>query len=579
MPPQSTHPAATVDALGTDGGLVAGARYRLAAVAAGYAAYLVAYFVLGQAVFDARGFYWHDALVIVLAGLAGAQAGRHCGPPLRRFLLWNAASMLWLLVTDLSYGRDLPLHRDRAGESLQLTDVAYVVFLFSWLCTWGALALALAQRQRPGWRTVLVFVLLMAGFVGLFAGFYTPLYGSRLGSLNGRLDAAMAVLELAAVVTGLAVLLLGVGQALVLQVFGMTLLVASDMLYSEASPQTGSFAAADPVWMLGLCLLLAGALVQPPGPRRRAPAGSAGALDGSSAGGPGRSGLSTLLLALSLGAVLLSAQVSLALRGAQGGDGTSAGEPFFYVLFVVALVVVMVWLTDRFDRAVALAGRHAAQLVGQHLRAGDWRRGDRTLVWLLEATGLGRLLDGLQADAARLRQDVLFLGPERLNPPPQDPRPGEPPDCFLVMPFGQPDSDTVHRVLRQACQAAGLRPVRGDDLFTPTDILDDLWRGITGAHCVIADISGRNPNVMYELGMAHTLAKPVLILARDAADIPIDLATRRVIVYGPPAAGADWPAALAARTQAALQALLQDYPPGAAGPALSPAGSARTSAR
>lgn len=423
--------------------------------------------------------------------------------------------------------------------------------------------LALARRRRPGGRTVTVFLLLMAGFVGLFAAFYWPLYQGSLGSSAGRLDIATALLELAAVVAGLAVLLLGAGNALVLQVFGMTLLVASDMLYSEALAHQERFAAADPVWALGLALGLAGALVLPGrGQRRRA-----APLEPATAGGAHRSGLSTLLLALSLGAVLLSAVVSLALRGAEGrgGAGPSAGEPFFFVLFTVVLVVVMVWLTDRFDRAVHHAGRHAARLLGQRLQAPDWRSGDRHWAWILEATGLGPLLDGLHAAAARLRQDVLFLGPERLNPPPAEPQPGEPPTCFLVMPFGQTGSDTVHRLLREACQQAGLRPLRGDDLFTPTDILDDIWRGLTAAHCVIADISGRNANVMYELGIAHTLAKPVLILSRSAADIPIDLATRRVIVYGDVPDG-DWAGALAQRLQAALAALLADYPPPGAPP-------------
>lgn len=529
-----------------------GSRYRLAAVAAAYAAYLGVYFVLGAAAFTAGNPYWHEAAVIVLAGLALTRAGLQGAGAMRLFLLGNAAAFVPLLICDASYGRDHPLWRDAAGAVLQRTDAAYVAFLFAWLCAWGLLALALAQRHRPGGRTIAVFVLLMAGFVALFAGFYAPLYHGTLGTLAGRVGIATAVLELAAVITGLAVVLLGVSNALVLQVFGMTLLVASDMLYSEALVRQQGFAAADPVWMLGLCLLLAGALVLPAAPRRRHGA----ELDGAALGAARRSGLSTLLLALSLGAVLLSAVVSLALRHGAGGSTAAAGEPFFFVLFVVVLAVLMVWLTDRFDRAVQHAEQRALRMLGPGLHPVDWRAGAPRLAWILDATGLGGLLDALQRAAARLRQDVLFLGPERLNPPPQEP--GAEPTCFIVMPFGQPDSDLVHHVLREACQRCGLRPLRGDDLFTPSDILDDIWRGITGASCVIADISGRNPNVLYELGMAHTLAKPVLILARDAADIPIDLATRRVIVYGTEA-GADWAAVLATRTEAALRSLLAEF--------------------
>ena len=44
------------------------------------------------------------------------------------------------------------------------------------------------------------------------------------------------------------------------------------------------------------------------------------------------------------------------------------------------------------------------------------------------------------------------------------------------MPFGQEWSADVHRILATACEEAGVRPVRGDDLFTPTDILEDIWQ-------------------------------------------------------------------------------------------------------
>ena len=66
-------------------------------------------------------------------------------------------------------------------------------------------------------------------------------------------------------------------------------------------------------------------------------------------------------------------------------------------------------------------------------------------------------------------------------------------------------TSTVPWLLR--AKYASVTPVRGDDVFTPTDILVDIWQSINGADFVIADITGRNPNVLYELGI-HTLAKP-----------------------------------------------------------------------
>jgi hypothetical protein len=156
-----------------------------------------------------------------------------------------------------------------------------------------------------------------------------------------------------------------------------------------------------------------------------------------------------------------------------------------------------------------------------------------------------------------LKRGVLFLGPERLYAPPRDRGDPRQATCFLVMPFSEEWSPDVHRILAAVCEAAGVRSVRGDDLFTPTDILEDLWQGINAADFVIADITGRNPNVLYELGIAHTLAKPVLILSQRAADIPIDLATRRVIVYGQRAEA--WREELAHTLGEAIAKVVGDY--------------------
>ena len=125
------------------------------------------------------------------------------------------------------------------------------------------------------------------------------------------------------------------------------------------------------------------------------------------------------------------------------------------------------------------------------------------------------------------------------------------------MPFSLEWSNDVHRTLAAACKVTSVTPVRGDDVFTPTDILVDIWQSINGADFVIADITGRNPNVLYELGVAHTLAKPVLIISRHAADIPIDLSTRRIILYGQ--SEDDWREDLGSKVTKAIAEILRMY--------------------
>jgi len=156
-----------------------------------------------------------------------------------------------------------------------------------------------------------------------------------------------------------------------------------------------------------------------------------------------------------------------------------------------------------------------------------------------------------------LRQDVLFLGAERLYPTPHLRAARSDVRCFIVMPFSLEWSKDVHVALAAACKATSVTAVRGDDVFTPTDILVDIWQSINGADFVIADITGRNPNVLYELGVAHTLAKPVLIISRHAADIPIDLSTRRIILYGQ--SEDDWRDDLGIKVTKAITEILRMY--------------------
>jgi hypothetical protein len=59
----------------------------------------------------------------------------------------------------------------------------------------------------------------------------------------------------------------------------------------------------------------------------------------------------------------------------------------------------------------------------------------------------------------------------------------------------------------------------------------DIWERINRARFLIADLTGQNPNVFYELGIAHALGKDVLLLTQDMAHVPFDLKGLRCILY------------------------------------------------
>jgi len=95
------------------------------------------------------------------------------------------------------------------------------------------------------------------------------------------------------------------------------------------------------------------------------------------------------------------------------------------------------------------------------------------------------------------------------------------PRIFVIMPFSEP-FDTLYREV--------IRPV-ADRL--ESDILRIDERQISQANAVVAEVSSRNPNVFYELGYAHALDKPAVLLARreTGGDMPFDIRGYRAIFY------------------------------------------------
>jgi hypothetical protein len=495
------------------------------ALGAVYLLWLAAWVIIGDQPFGPGRNHWDQAAAALATSALAVYASRRTPRPYRGFLVMQSLAFLMLAGSWATYqvsGGAAAVATPVQGAASDLADLTsdafYAGCVFALLIAWGYLALERWQRQPLSRLTATVFAVLTAGMGAVFASFYVQQYGHYLDTLLGRFDAVTAAFEFAVLATGLLCMLLKAPPVAVWMLVGTAILMAGDMAYSlDTVPR-----AIEAVWMLGQFVLLTTVVrMRDVDMLRMAGTGAAGEAPEMAA----RSGLSGILILLSLGALLL-APVLWFLPVA------AVWKSFFSVLFILALVTVLVWITDRFDDTVAFLRGYVSRVHRSRLASDEWRSTDPGIGAALRSTGLDVFLDEFRQSAARLKQDILFLGPERLYGTPKELSESRKPSCFIVMPFRQEWSADVHRILAGACEAAGVRPVRGDDLFTPTDILEDIWQSINAADFVIADITGRNANVMYELGIAHTLAKPVLILSRDAADIPIDLATRRVILYG-----------------------------------------------
>ena len=105
------------------------------------------------------------------------------------------------------------------------------------------------------------------------------------------------------------------------------------------------------------------------------------------------------------------------------------------------------------------------------------------------------------------------------------------PNAFIAMQFSDPYNEVYRDAIEPIISEIGYEPVRVDDISGPGLILNDIWKQITEASVVIAEISEKNPNVYYELGAAHALGKPTILLAAKGTSLPFDVGPHRCIFY------------------------------------------------
>lgn len=109
---------------------------------------------------------------------------------------------------------------------------------------------------------------------------------------------------------------------------------------------------------------------------------------------------------------------------------------------------------------------------------------------------------------------------------------------FVVMQFTQEYNDLYEQVIIPVISKYNMNCIRADDIYTATPILADIINEIKAASIVIADITPDNPNVFYELGFAHALNKPTIVLSeKQRTKLPFDVSGLRTIFYDNSIAG------------------------------------------
>lgn len=111
-----------------------------------------------------------------------------------------------------------------------------------------------------------------------------------------------------------------------------------------------------------------------------------------------------------------------------------------------------------------------------------------------------------------------------------DPERVEPTLISFMMPFSM-EFQAVYDTVSNALNGMQFNCRRADNIWENPEIIQDIVSLIDHSKVVICDCSGRNPNVFYEIGIAHTLGREVILITRNIDDVPFDLRHLRVIQY------------------------------------------------
>lgn len=115
--------------------------------------------------------------------------------------------------------------------------------------------------------------------------------------------------------------------------------------------------------------------------------------------------------------------------------------------------------------------------------------------------------------------------------------PDRQPIAFVAMPFGGVFDKVFDQFIRPTLSEAGLLARRADRISSSANIVDDIVEHLVTSVIVVADLTGNNPNVCYELGIAHALKKPTIQLTQDLSALHFNIRDYRAIGYKPTPAG------------------------------------------
>jgi len=103
--------------------------------------------------------------------------------------------------------------------------------------------------------------------------------------------------------------------------------------------------------------------------------------------------------------------------------------------------------------------------------------------------------------------------------------------CFVIIPYSQEFNIVYNNFIKPIAEKFGLTVLRADDIATTGSIIEKVRTAIRQSRLCIVDLSGQNPNVIYELSLAQHLNKPIILLAKKESELFLDLLSSRLVLY------------------------------------------------
>jgi hypothetical protein len=103
--------------------------------------------------------------------------------------------------------------------------------------------------------------------------------------------------------------------------------------------------------------------------------------------------------------------------------------------------------------------------------------------------------------------------------------------CFVIMPFNTPLDEVYNDAIKPAVENLGMKCIRQDEVDSTGSIVKGIVESIANAKLIIADLTLKNPNVFFELGIANSLGNNTIVIAQKKEDVPFDVNSYHVIFY------------------------------------------------